>query len=160
MHWALERWWYNLAQVCPDMLENSPSLPLIIDFLQGDREMTAEDEQGVLLALQHRVRVRRVGLWIPASNLRKLIMTVDDEFPNLERLFIRCWDEDDRSLTLPKTFQAPHLHRLMLLGTALPTASPVLTSTAGLVTLILHDIPHLPISIQVIYSHDSQSCSN
>ena len=85
MQWGLERWWYKLAQVCrqwrylilssqvrldlhlvctygtpvADMLENSPPLPLIINFLQDDREITAEDEQGVLLALQHRVRVRR-----------------------------------------------------------------------------------------------------
>ncbi|KAI0247360.1 hypothetical protein BJV78DRAFT_1157242 [Lactifluus subvellereus] len=167
MHWGLERWWYKLAQVCrrwrylilasqirlnlhlvctygtpvADMLENSSSLPLIINFLQEGREMTAKDEQGVLLALQHRDRVRRVGFWIPASNLGKLIMAMDDEFPNLERLFIRCWDKDDSSLTLPKTFQAPHLRRLILLGTALPTVSPVLTSTADLVTLVLHDIP-------------------
>jgi hypothetical protein len=123
------------------MLAHSPPLPLIITFQHEDCEMTAKDEEGVLCALQHRDRVRRIGLRVPSSNLRKIIMAMDGEFPNLERLFIHCREEDDRNLALPKTFQASHLRRLILLSTALPTASPLLTSTVNLVTLVLHDIP-------------------
>jgi hypothetical protein len=36
-----------------DMLANSLPLPLAIDYVEEDREITAEDEGGILLALQH-----------------------------------------------------------------------------------------------------------
>ena len=35
------------------MLANSLPLPLAIDYVEEDREITAEDEGGILLALQH-----------------------------------------------------------------------------------------------------------
>jgi hypothetical protein len=44
-------------------------------------------------------------------------------------------------LVLPRTFQAPHLHRLNLFGTALPIGSLLLTTTAGLASLRLRNIP-------------------
>jgi hypothetical protein len=45
-----------------DMLAHSPPLPLIIDHINQDPVTTAEDEEGILLALQHHDRVRRVRL--------------------------------------------------------------------------------------------------
>ncbi|KAI0246015.1 hypothetical protein BJV78DRAFT_212806 [Lactifluus subvellereus] len=164
--WGLQRWWYKLVQVCQrwrylilaspshldlhlvctfgtpivDMLANSPPLPLIINYMGTSRETTTEDEEGILLALQHRDRVRRIGLWIPASNLRNLIVAIDEQYPILDHLFIRAWSEDNGSLILPKTFQAPHLCELRLFSTALPIQSPLLTTTVGLVTLTLRDI--------------------
>ena len=39
------------------------------------------------------------------------------------------------------TFLAPHLRHLYLWPAALPIGSPLLTTTAGLVTLVLADIP-------------------
>ena len=86
--WHRERWWYTLVHVCcrwrylvlkspsylrlfllckrrtpvADMLANSPHLPLIIDYLDEDDVITTEDKEGIILALQHCYRVRRIRL--------------------------------------------------------------------------------------------------
>ncbi|KAI0245644.1 hypothetical protein BJV78DRAFT_1158471 [Lactifluus subvellereus] len=166
--WEGQRWWYKLAHVCQrwrhlilaspsrldlhlvctygvpvaDMLAHSPPLPLTIDYRRRHHGMNAEDEEGVLLALCHHDRVHRIVLDLPPLNLRELIATMDQQFPILERMVIYSWTNGDRSLILPKTFQAPQLHNLMLWHAALPIGGfPLLTTAAGLVTLALVDIP-------------------
>jgi hypothetical protein len=42
------------------MLAHPPPLPLIIDHVCGDFDVSEEDEEGLLLALKRRDRVRRV----------------------------------------------------------------------------------------------------
>jgi hypothetical protein len=164
--WERQRWWYNLAQVSrrwrylilasrsvldlhlvctygvpvTAMLAHSLPLPLTI-FYHSDRAMTAEDTLGVLLALSHRDRVRRIALKMTAANLEKFIPAMDGLFSILERLHISSLTEEETNLTLPQTFQAPSLHRLRLWYTALPITSPLLTSTTGLVELWLGGIP-------------------
>ncbi|KAH9981821.1 hypothetical protein BJV74DRAFT_66745 [Russula compacta] len=165
--WDRERWWYMLTHVCrrwrylvlgsasylglglvctygtpvADMLAHSPPLPLIIDYIAPDREISAEDEEGLLLALQHRDRVRRIRLRMPASDLRKLIMTIDNKYSMLEYLYIEPPTSDDTGLILPKTFQAPHLRYLIMVNFAFPVGSPLLMTAVGLVTLSLQRIP-------------------
>ena len=162
-----ERWWYKLVQVCrkwrflilaspsrlglhlvcthgtpvADLLAYSPPLPLIINYVARDQKMAAEEEEGILLALQHRERVRRICLDLPASNLRTLIMAMDGQFPTLALLCIWSRTNDDPTLMLPKTLQAPHLHHLLLFRAALPIGSLLLTTTVRLVTLELLNIP-------------------
>ncbi|KAI9512947.1 hypothetical protein F5148DRAFT_559957 [Russula earlei] len=164
--WCRERWWYKLAHVCrrwrclilsssshlglrlvctygtpvADMLAHSPPLPLIIDYTDKDREATAEDDEGILIALQHRNRVRWVRVWRPVPNLEKLIMAIDEEFPMLEYLYIGPSTKHDTSLILPKTLQAPHLRHLILYNFTFPIGSPFLTTIPALVTLSLNDI--------------------
>jgi hypothetical protein len=134
------QWWYRLAHVCQkwrflvlsspshlglslvcsygtpvtDMLAHSPPLPLVIDYVDDDRETTAEDEGGILLALQHRHRVRHIRLCIPVSNLQKAIGVVDGEFPMLEYMYIEPLANDDESIILPEMFRAPQIRRLVL----------------------------------------------
>ncbi|KAH9981810.1 hypothetical protein BJV74DRAFT_887316 [Russula compacta] len=165
--WARERWWYKLTHVCrrwrylvlgsasylglglictygtpvADMLGHSPPLPLIIDYIDKNRDITAEDEEGIMVALQHRDRVRRIRLWMPIPDLRKLIVAIDEEFPVLEYLYIDPQTRDDTGLMLPKTFQAPHLRHLILENFAFLIGSPLLATTLGLVTLSLERIP-------------------
>ena len=160
---AYERWWFKLIQVCrrwrylvfasashlrlslvctrgtpvADMLAHSPPLPLIIKHSDEAREMTAEDEEGIILALQHRDRVCRVSLQIPTSNLQKVLLTMDDEFPILEYLDIGPQIKHNMGFLLPKTFQAPHLRHLLLINFAIPIRSPLLTTAVGLVSLII-----------------------
>jgi hypothetical protein len=167
LDWERQRWWYKLAQVSrrwryiilasrsvldlhllctygvpvADMLAHSPSLPLTIYYNNGDRTMTIEDEQGVLLALSHRDRLHRIALRMPAPNLDKFISTMDEPFPILERMYIYSLTEEETGLTLPQTFQAPNLRRIHLWYSALPIRSPLLTSTVGLVYLSLGGIP-------------------
>ena len=135
-----ERWWYKLAHVCrrwrflvfasashlgiclvctygtpvEEMLAHSPPLPLAIDYVEGDRQITPEDEEGMLLVLLRcRLRVRHIRLCIPDSNLQIVILAMVGEFPMLEYLYIKHPANDGRTLTLPETFQAPHLRHIV-----------------------------------------------
>ena len=160
--WVQGRWWYRLAQVCQrwrnlilgsashlrlslvctdgtpveNMLTHSPHLPLTVDYRSGGR-ITAEDEEGILLALEQRHRVRHLRLCLPIHDLRKLVMAIDEEFPILEYLIVYSWAKDSTVLMLPETLQAPHL-RLLFLGSFACPIQPRLHPTApGLVTLFL-----------------------
>jgi hypothetical protein len=166
IHWKRQRWWYKLTQVSrrwrylilesrsaldlhlvctygvpvADMLAHSPPLPLTIIYGK-QLTMTAEDEQGLLLALSHRDRVHYITIQMPAPSLEKFIPAMDGPFPILERLHFYSMTEEETSLTLPVTFQAPNLRRLDLWYTLLPTGSPLLTPNGGLVQLSLSGIP-------------------
>jgi hypothetical protein len=164
MEWHRQRWWYKLVHVCrlwrslilgspsrldlhlfctkgvpiADMLAHSPPLPLTIHYHHINREITAEDESGILLALsQHRDRVQNIFIWMPTINLRKLVMAMDGQFSILERMHINSRTD----VVLPITFQAPNLRHLVLWTASIPIRSPLLATTAGLLTLQLTDIP-------------------
>jgi hypothetical protein len=164
--WDRQRWWYKLAQVSrqwrhlihasasrldlrllctygvpvADMLAHSPPLPLTIFYNDGYRELSAEDEEGALLALKRRDCVRRIALKMPAQKLPKFITAMDGQFPILERLYITSRTEGDTNLILPGTFQAHRLRHIDLWYAALPIGSPLLTTTMGLVDLCLGGI--------------------
>jgi hypothetical protein len=165
--WVQERWWYKLAQVCrrwrylilefashldvclhctygtpvADILAHSPPLPLIIDYLYKGPGITAKEED-IFLALQHRDRVRRISLRMPVANLRRFVIAIDDEFPMLDYLYIGDLTGDNTGLMLPETFQAPQLRHLLLEGVACPMGSPLITTgAAGLVILMLNPVP-------------------
>ena len=155
------RWWYGLAHVCrrwrnvifgsasylgvslvctfgtpvADMLAHSPPLPLIIHYATKTRDITTDDEQGIILALKQRDRVLRVRL---VRRLQKFIAIMDEEFPILEYLIINPRIEDTSTILIfPKTLQAPHLRHLRLKGCAIPMGSRLLTTAVNLVTLYL-----------------------
>src|SRR6266851_10056546 len=200
-NWARERWWYKLVQVCQrwrhlvlasasyldlclvctfgtpvaDMLAHSPPLPLILDHLYQD-QVTAEDEEGVFLALQHRNRVRRIRLRMPLPNLERLIVAIDGEFPVLEYLYFGPPPNYLATSTLmfPETFQAPRLHHLLTMGIVFPIGSSLLMTHVGLVTLSLQNsrsyfspndllerlllMPHLEtLLVYIRFPFDSQS---
>ena len=123
------------------MLAHSPPLPLTIDYIDNDHDITAEDEEGIMLALQHRDRVHRIRLQMPIPGLQKLIMALHDEFPMLKYLYIRPPMSHDTGLILSKTFQAPQLRHLVLFNFAFPAGSLLLTTAVGLVTLSLQMTP-------------------
>ena len=169
--WIRERWWHRLIQVCrrwrylilesafhlqvslvcgrgtpvADMLAHYPPFPLIIDHIDESHGMTTEDMQGILLALQHRDRVRRIRIMKPIPILQELIVALDGDFPVLEYVFAfpsrYQWYERNMSLNLPDAFRAPHLRHLVLMNFANPIESPLLTTMGNLVTLSLNAIP-------------------
>ena len=164
--WCREHWWYKLARVChrwrrvifesssylglhllcthgtpvAEMLAHSPPLPLIIDYLNGERKMTPDDEANILFALRHRDRVLRIRLRMPVANLKNLIVAMDREFPILEFLYIGSPNKHKTALILPKTLEAPHLLHVGLENFAVPIQSPLFLTAVGLKTLSLHNI--------------------
>ncbi|KAI0290783.1 hypothetical protein BC826DRAFT_523560 [Russula brevipes] len=148
--WDRECWWFKLVHVCrrwrylilvADMLAHSPPLPLVINFSSNDRSVSAEDEEGIILALQHCDRMRCIRLEKPVPSLQKVIMAIDGEFPTLEYLSIWHRFGDRETLMLLQTFRAPHLRHLMLVDFAIQLGSPLLMPATGLVTLWLEEIP-------------------
>ena len=164
--WGRERWWYKLVHVCrrwrflilqsaiylrlrlvctygtpvADMLAHSPSLPLVIDYVDRYQEFSVEDEESITVALQHHDRVRRFRVRMPLLTLQRLIMIMENEFPMLEYLYIAPEKTDDSTITLPPTFHAPQLRQLILINFAHPIGSPLFATAIGLVTLSLDHI--------------------
>ena len=118
------------------MLAYSPPLPLTVYYISEDG-ITAKDEQGLLLALEQRHRVRHIRLLLPVPNLQKLIMVIDEEFPILEYLIVDPPKDNTTILVLPETLQAPHLRHLALTGFACPIRPQLHPTAAGLVKLVL-----------------------
>ena len=117
------------------MLAHSPPLPLVIDYFN----ILSNCDEGVILALEQRHRVRRVRLcMMDVSGLQKLIMAMDKEYPVLEYLILvtmAAWG--DLALVLPKPLEAPNLRHLFLTGVVPLIESRLLTSAVGMVTLCL-----------------------
>ncbi len=160
--WDQGRWWYKLAHVCQrwrnlilgsasyldlsllctngtpvaNMLTHSPSFPLTVQYV-GSNGITAEDEEGMMLALQQRDRVRYLSLLLPFWDLRKLVMIIDDEFPILESLTLQPWVMGNTALMLPETLQAPRLRHLVVKGFACPIRPRLHPTAVGLVALHL-----------------------
>ena len=118
------------------MLAHSPPLPLVLGYFTKGRNLTTEDEEGIILALKHRDRVRRVRFG--NSVKQKLFVDIDEEYPHLEYLYITRPTEGNSTISrFPDTSQAPHLRNLTLCGFALPVGSRLLTAAVGLVSLHL-----------------------
>jgi hypothetical protein len=118
------------------MLAHSPPLPLVIDYPDEYRDIAAKDEEGAILALKQRDRVRRVRLRMPIPNLQKLVAAIDEEYPILEYLvIIPSLENSNPIVKFPETLRAPHLRHLLLLAFALPVGSRLLTTAVSLVTL-------------------------
>ena len=117
------------------MLAHSPPLPLVIDYEGTD--ITAEDEEAIILALAQRDRVRRIRFNIPVLKLQRLILTIDDEYPVLEYLVLADPPEERRAVIfLPTTLQTPQLRHLAI-DCSIPIRFQLLTTAVGLVTLSL-----------------------
>jgi hypothetical protein len=118
------------------MLAHSPPLPLTIDYI-GEDGIVGEVEEGIMLALEQRDRVRHVRLLFPVRNLQRLVMAIDGEFPILEYLILQPWVADSTALMLPETLQAPNLRHLTLRGFTCPIRPRLHPTAVGLVTLYL-----------------------
>ena len=159
--WNQGRWWYRLAHVCQrwrslilgsasylrlslvctngtpieSMLAHLPALPLTIDY-GGERDITAEDEHAILLALEQRHRVRHLRLALPVLYLQRLVMAINGEFPILEYLIVYP-TKISTVLTLPETLRAPQLRHIMLGAFTRPIRPRLHPTTESLVSLFL-----------------------
>jgi hypothetical protein len=105
----------------------------------SDHDIIAGDEEEIDHALGYRDRIRRIHLRMPAQNLQKVVMSIDDEFPILEDLMLEPSHDADVNLVLPRTFQAPQLRRLMSCNFGL-IGFPLLATATGIVLLSLINI--------------------
>ena len=122
------------------MLAHSPPLPIVIDYHDKGHDFTAKDEEGIVLALQCRYRVRRVRLCMSVPNLRKFTTAMDEEYPILEHLIIEPTTGStgpNTTASMLESLQAPNLRHLILADFSLSMQSRFLTSAVGLVTLCL-----------------------
>ncbi|KAN0129081.1 hypothetical protein V8E53_013077 [Lactarius tabidus] len=125
-----------------DTLDHLPPLPLFIDYRDTTATITWQDELAIPRALQLRDLVRRIVLHLPPSILRNILMHLGEgkPFSMLETLSLSSAYTGGTSLVLPKTFLAPNLCHLTLLGIHLPNRLRFLCSTASLVSLVLTNI--------------------
>ena len=122
------------------MLAHSPPLPIVIDHFHTDNGdcTPANDVEGIMLALKHRDRVRRIRLKMSIS-MENVFVLIDGEFPMLEYLCIG--PIYNMRHPFPKTFQAPQLRHLISFNSTYPIGSPLLSAAIRLVTLSLVNIP-------------------
>ncbi|KAF8269995.1 hypothetical protein EI94DRAFT_1724050 [Lactarius quietus] len=167
-HWNDRLGWCNLSHVCQrwrhliyestfrlgmhiqctegtpivDTLDHLPLLPLHVKYGYRSSFMTNRDELGLYHALRVHGRLFYVSLCLPPSILHQCFVLMDKHFSILKCLYLRVSStaDDTTTLTLPKTFVAPHLRHLALPGISPPRRLRVLTSTVTLVTLDLWDI--------------------
>ena len=127
-----------------DMLAHPPffklQLPLVIEYIHRgtDGHISPKDKQEIILALQHRGRVRRIRLHAPYSET--VFRALDGEFPILECLYLKIPNGRHLNWEPTRTFRTPCLRQLVLNNIICPLQSPLLTPAAGLVTLSLTKI--------------------
>jgi F-box-like len=166
LYWDHQRWWYKLAHVSrrwrrvilaapslldlhlvctygmpvADMLAHPPLAPLpltIFYWFNSNMTLKEEDEKGALLALSRRDRVHRIALYMRSSELERLFVAMDGQFPVLEHLRVISLSS---GVALPRTFEAPNLYHGNFVRVAFPIQCPQSTPT-GLVSLQIRGIP-------------------
>jgi hypothetical protein len=123
-----------------DSLDHLPPLPLFINYRDTATTISQHDESAMSHALLLWDRVRHIDLHLPPRILHNKLLLMDDAFSMLDTLSLSSSTKEDTSLVLPKTFHAPNLRHLTLLGINLPERLRLLSSTVSLVTLVLTDI--------------------
>jgi hypothetical protein len=121
-------------------LDHLPPLPLFIDYQDTTAPITPQDELAIGQALLLRERIRHIDLRLPPSILHTFLPLVDEPFSLLEHLSLSYTTGGDPNSVLPKTFLAPNLRHLSLVGIGIPKRLRLLTSTTSLVTLVLTNI--------------------
>jgi hypothetical protein len=121
-------------------LDHLPPLPLFIDYQDTTTPITPQDQLAIGQALLLRERVRHIDLRLPPSILHTFLPLVNEPFSLLEYLSLSYTTGGDPNLVLPKTFLAPNLRHLSLVGIDIPKRLRFLTSTVSLVTLVLTNI--------------------
>ena len=137
-------------------LDHLPLLPLFVHYHYSHHSLhhsaytvLGQDEFKIYHTLRSHGRIRHMKLSLPPSILQNVLPLMKEYFPILEHLYLSSWFSTGGGhrlpLTLPKTFLAPNLQHLTLIGIGLPKRLRVLTSALSLVTLELK-ISKLPVT--------------
>ena len=127
------------------ILDCWPPLPIVVRYSDpmGLRPPSADDDDNIIAALQHRDRVCEVELTVGSSLFAKLSPLLQKPFPSLESLTLR--PRDNVALILPPTAflgtSTPRLRNLYLDAIAPPALPTFLPSSRDLVCLRLQRVP-------------------
>jgi len=120
------------------MLDIWPALPIVIQVYGVCHKIT----RNVLAALEKNDRICEVNLNnVPDGELKRLAGAMQGTFPTLTGLDIHSFGDTS---SVPESFlggSAPNLRSLRLMNIAFPTLPKLLSSSPGLVSLSLFDIP-------------------
>ena len=114
-----------------------PDLPIFIDFgyFSGrQHDNNASNEDNIITALEHVVRVCDVKLSVMGSELESISTAMQEPFPVLTTLLILSCDRN--SPVIPTVFlggSAPRLQYIHLEGIPFPALPALLLSTSDLV---------------------------
>ena len=143
------------------ILDYWPSLPIVIRYCAPleFRPPSPEDEDNVIAALEQHHRVREIQLAVTSSLLGKIVKLMRMSFPRLTS--ISLWlDQGGSNCTvpgLPNSFlggYAPLLRDLSLVGIPFPDLPRLLSTTRGLTSLRLLEVP----ATDYIASHSMATC--
>ena len=141
----------NLTLVCTDKtpargtLNVWPPLPLVIrspGYCRTDTDFTTESVDNLIAVLEHSDRVCQISLMeVPNSHLEGLLAALQEPFPELTHLLLSSYGGP----VISDSFlggSVPRLQDIWLNGISFPGLPNLLLSTAHLVHLTLHNIPH------------------
>jgi len=121
-----------------------PAIPIAVQY--GDDasgiQVSPNDEDDVIAALEHPDRVCHVRLCIMGSQLGKIATAMQEPFPMLTRLSISSFDGNVP--VIPSGFlggSAPCLQEIELYGVPFPALPTLLLSASDLVELKLRNVP-------------------
>ena len=121
-------------------LEVWPALPIIVkDYYAENLQL---EDVNVMDILKHKDRIRGVNIQFVPSPLLERIATIKVPLPALQSLTLQS--EDESAPALPDSFlggSTPLLHGLSLDGIPSPMVRKLFSSTKGLVSLHLWNIP-------------------
>ena len=125
-----------------------PAFPIIIDYFNdydGTSEISPNEDDNIIAALEHPDRVRCLKLPVTSSLLRKVATLAQEPFPTLTQLRLEVSSKDESVSVLPSEFlggSAPRLQEILLEGIPFPTLPTFLSPASDLVSLSLYRIPH------------------
>ncbi|KAN0131025.1 hypothetical protein V8E53_011158 [Lactarius tabidus] len=116
-----------------------PALPIVVDYNTIFGQVTPDDEENIITALEHCTRIRQINIKVSSSLWSKMATVMQHPFPALTSLWISALNENV-PLLLPIGFlggSAPGLREIWFQPT--PTLPTVLSYTSDLVKLYLMD---------------------
>ncbi|KAH9009675.1 hypothetical protein EDB83DRAFT_2557396 [Lactarius deliciosus] len=144
-------WRLDLELLCTNgtpvrkTLDCWPPFPIVVDYKRSrdpNQTFTPEDEDSFFAVLEHPDRIRYIGICTTGSQLRRVVMAMQEPVPLLTH--IDLWSEDGNAPVLPSRFfggSALSLQGMHLDGIPFPSLPTLLSSTSDLVNLFLGDIP-------------------
>ncbi|KAH9051331.1 hypothetical protein EDB83DRAFT_2316822 [Lactarius deliciosus] len=144
-------WRLDLELLCTNgtpvrkTLDCWPPFPIVVDYMRSsdpNQTFTPEDEDSFFAVLEHPDRIRYIGICTTGSQLRRVVMAMQEPVPLLTHLDL--WSKDENAPVLPSGFfggSASSLQGMHLEGIPFPSLPTLLLSTSDLVNLYLSDIP-------------------